>query len=242
MMTAVLPRQTSRPGARCETPTMEQVGRRVSVYWDGDAEWFDGNIVKYRTKDGKHQVRFDDGDLEWYDLAHEALKKMIRFNDAQPSSSSAGPSLPSPSPRKRAVTSKDSAPKKARPNEDDGYTYETIRVVPKAHPDRKDGDYTFKFGFLLGETKIEGCPLVNVAEVTFANVLDDAVLKPKRLVLSIDGQPCNAGLDAARQVSDACAQETPRVQIVSNSSDLTSAASPVAVPAQGKGSRRAHHA
>ena len=83
---------------------------------------------------------------------------------------------------------------------------------------------------------------MNVAEVTFANVLDDAVLKPKRLVLSIDGQPCNAGLDAARQVSDACAQETPRVQIVSSSSDLTSAVSPVAVPAQGKGSRRAHHA
>ena len=52
----------------------ELVGRRVSIYWDGDDQYFDGTIKEHAISTGKHLVLFDDGDQEWYDLAAETLK------------------------------------------------------------------------------------------------------------------------------------------------------------------------
>ncbi|BDA44310.1 probable histone-lysine N-methyltransferase TRX1 [Coccomyxa sp. Obi] len=40
------------------------VGRQVRVLWPEDAAWFLGSVGSYNTEDGKHEVRYEDGDIE----------------------------------------------------------------------------------------------------------------------------------------------------------------------------------
>jgi hypothetical protein len=44
-----------------------QVRDRISLYWCDDQKWFDGVVTK--IKGHEHQIQYDDGDLEYEDLA-----------------------------------------------------------------------------------------------------------------------------------------------------------------------------
>ena len=52
----------------------ELVGRRVSVYWDGDGQYFDGTVREFSTGDERHLVVYDDGDQDWYYLVDEMIR------------------------------------------------------------------------------------------------------------------------------------------------------------------------
>jgi len=54
-----------------------KVGNRVSIYWDGEREWFDGTVTEYRPKsrtNKKFFVEYDDEDEEWLDLSKEKFR------------------------------------------------------------------------------------------------------------------------------------------------------------------------
>lgn len=55
------------------------IGSRVSVWWSGDEEFFDGTITRKReTKRSKKpfHVEYDDGDHEWIDLAKHTFRML----------------------------------------------------------------------------------------------------------------------------------------------------------------------
>ena len=48
-------------------PVQYLVGRRVSIYWDGDERWYDGKIDQHDAARAKpHHVQYDDGEEEWW--------------------------------------------------------------------------------------------------------------------------------------------------------------------------------
>lgn len=54
-----------------EAPGRAAVGRRVRVYWVDEKEWFEGEVVAYCERDGRHKLVYDDGDVEEVWLASE---------------------------------------------------------------------------------------------------------------------------------------------------------------------------
>ena len=59
---------------KCEVVTdpLSMVGRRISVFWEGDEEYYNGKVVSYSSSRG-HQVQYDDGELQYYYLHCEEL-------------------------------------------------------------------------------------------------------------------------------------------------------------------------
>ena len=41
------------------TPMSDMLGRRVSIFWDGDDKYFDGTVREFAMAMGKHLVVFD---------------------------------------------------------------------------------------------------------------------------------------------------------------------------------------
>ncbi|CAL8470279.1 g9821 [Coccomyxa elongata] len=70
------------------------VGRQVRVLWPQDAAWFLGSVGSYNTADGKHEVRYEDGDAENILMAASRVRLEI----------SAGKVLPPPSEREISTT------------------------------------------------------------------------------------------------------------------------------------------
>ena len=50
------------------------LGLRVEVWWDGEEEWFGGNIVKYENKTKKHMIEYDDNDVIVEDLRKSRVR------------------------------------------------------------------------------------------------------------------------------------------------------------------------
>lgn len=36
----------------------------MQVFWDGEQEWYEGEVVGYSASSGRHTVQYDDGDLQ----------------------------------------------------------------------------------------------------------------------------------------------------------------------------------
>ena len=36
------------------------VGKRIEVYWDGDARFYKGRVARYAPRTGRHEVAYDD--------------------------------------------------------------------------------------------------------------------------------------------------------------------------------------
>lgn len=43
---------------------MDRVGTRVSVFWEGEGEWFEGVVAEYDAAKGLF-VQYDDGEEQW---------------------------------------------------------------------------------------------------------------------------------------------------------------------------------
>jgi hypothetical protein len=50
------------------------VGRRVQVWWDGERQWFAGEIAVFNARTGRHSIKYDDGDEEVVDLRKQRLR------------------------------------------------------------------------------------------------------------------------------------------------------------------------
>ena len=50
------------------------LGRRLSLYWDGDQAWFDGIIVQYHSASTRHRIEYEDGDRQWHILEDEKYR------------------------------------------------------------------------------------------------------------------------------------------------------------------------
>ena len=49
-------------------PAEDWVGRRVSIYFDGDNHWFNATVRRLNRRTGRHYVLYDDGECEWTDM------------------------------------------------------------------------------------------------------------------------------------------------------------------------------
>ena len=66
------------------------LGRPFEVYWKGENKWFRG-VSQSMTKDGRHNVKYDDGDIRQDNLTGKAEKGKKRkwryvLSDSPPSS------------------------------------------------------------------------------------------------------------------------------------------------------------
>ena len=68
----------------------EIVGRRLSVYWDEDRKWFEGQIDDYEGELCQHHITYDDGDEEWVDLGGGGTRwRLLADENGLPEPSSA---------------------------------------------------------------------------------------------------------------------------------------------------------
>ena len=72
----------------------EMLGKRISIYWEDDEEYYDGKVVAFSGSRGQ-QVRYDDGEYRWYDL----LGQDVQYTWLPPSSSSVVANFQQPRPR-----------------------------------------------------------------------------------------------------------------------------------------------
>jgi len=49
------------------------VGRRVSVFWPAEADWFIGTVKSFTASSKAHRIEYEDGDKESIILSHEAV-------------------------------------------------------------------------------------------------------------------------------------------------------------------------
>ena len=62
------------PGSSAQAPGAGDglCGRRIYVYWEGDAVFYGGRVLRYRVSNGLHEVVYDtDGQKEWLDLRQQ---------------------------------------------------------------------------------------------------------------------------------------------------------------------------
>ena len=60
------------------------VGRRIAVLWKSERRYFAGNVAAYDAVNGKHHVRYDDGDEEWIALSRHDVKWDVDAEEAEP--------------------------------------------------------------------------------------------------------------------------------------------------------------
>ena len=48
--------------------SVQFVGKRITVFWEGDGRWYSGTIKEYNPAGAKHLVKYDDGDQHSEDL------------------------------------------------------------------------------------------------------------------------------------------------------------------------------
>jgi hypothetical protein len=59
----------------------EVVGRRLRVYWPDEGDWFFGEVTGYDGKTGRHNVSYDDGDVENLSLSASAGERFEWVSD-----------------------------------------------------------------------------------------------------------------------------------------------------------------
>jgi len=59
------------------------LGRRVTVYWEGDDKFFAGKVAEYSESSGEHLVSYDDGDQKYHPLDGSGCVWMFEEEDAQ---------------------------------------------------------------------------------------------------------------------------------------------------------------
>ena len=54
------------------------------MLWKSERRYFAGNVAAYDAVNGKHHVRYDDGDEEWIALSRHDLKWDVDAEEAEP--------------------------------------------------------------------------------------------------------------------------------------------------------------
>lgn len=99
-----------------------EVGTRLSVWWSGDKEFFDGTVTRMRNTDRSKKpfyVEYDDGDREWIDLALQTFR-LLEVSGGDPETSIDNKDTTSrqgAAPSEKKSRSKMAAKKKADLNE-----------------------------------------------------------------------------------------------------------------------------
>jgi len=75
------------PSAVCaqvanELPGEAAIDRRVRVFWPAEGAFFSGTVQAFNPKNGKHSLRYDDGDVEEVLLAAERIEWVFPGEDA----------------------------------------------------------------------------------------------------------------------------------------------------------------
>ncbi|KAK3274566.1 hypothetical protein CYMTET_17253 [Cymbomonas tetramitiformis] len=60
------------------------LGRRVRVAWPAEGTSFDGTVHSWSPVDGRHEVRYDDGDVQWHVLSAEQVEWLGQEREQQP--------------------------------------------------------------------------------------------------------------------------------------------------------------
>lgn len=63
-------------------------GRRIEIWWAGEAVYYAGTVTSYSSVTGKHTILYDDGDMEKIDLTDRAYRWL---DDGRPGSKSSAP-------------------------------------------------------------------------------------------------------------------------------------------------------
>ena len=94
------------------------VGRRIAVLWKSERRYFAGNVAAYDAVNGKHHVRYDDGDEEWIALSRHDVKYHAMPLEAAEPEKNAGAKRPAAG-RKRKADAAEDAPETSGEDEDD---------------------------------------------------------------------------------------------------------------------------
>ena len=116
------PEAESPPGDAPTTATTANgaagdVGRRIAVLWKSERRYFAGNVAAYDAVNGKHHVRYDDGDEEWIALSRHDLKWDVDAEEAEPKKK-AGAKRPAAG-RKRKADAAEDAPETSDEDEEE---------------------------------------------------------------------------------------------------------------------------
>ncbi|KAJ8603285.1 hypothetical protein CTAYLR_006952 [Chrysophaeum taylorii] len=85
-----------------KAPGAEMIGKRIKVYWAGDKAWYEGEVRAYEK--GRHEVAYDDGDVEVVDLGAEKYQVLTTTEDPEPAAKKARLEVEkTPAPRKRRI-------------------------------------------------------------------------------------------------------------------------------------------
>ena len=60
------------------------INHRVQVFWDGEQQWFTGRVTRYEVNDGRHAIRYDDGEVAKELLLEQAVRLERRANEPLP--------------------------------------------------------------------------------------------------------------------------------------------------------------
>eukprot|EP00629_Pelagomonadales_sp_RCC1024_P000481 CAMPEP_0119262898 /NCGR_PEP_ID=MMETSP1329-20130426/2461_1 /TAXON_ID=114041 /ORGANISM="Genus nov. species nov., Strain RCC1024" /LENGTH=535 /DNA_ID=CAMNT_0007262579 /DNA_START=279 /DNA_END=1882 /DNA_ORIENTATION=+ len=74
--TFMAPRLTHAPGPLPAEPG-RLVYHRVEVFWPRDKMWYAALVTDYRERDRRHCVEYDDGHVEWLELANPHIKYRV---------------------------------------------------------------------------------------------------------------------------------------------------------------------
>lgn len=64
------------------------IGRKVSVFWPLDEQWYVGVVQEYDPNSGEHLLRYPDGDTEWVKIQENAKTGGVGPNGAAPPTTS----------------------------------------------------------------------------------------------------------------------------------------------------------
>ncbi|KAF5838282.1 hypothetical protein DUNSADRAFT_3078 [Dunaliella salina] len=70
------PGGSAKKSARAAGPGEELLGTRITVWWPLDEAWYKGTVKQWDGKQGKHQVAYDDGEVEWVTLGTEKWRTL----------------------------------------------------------------------------------------------------------------------------------------------------------------------
>ena len=120
------------------------VGRRIAVLWKSERRYFAGNVAAYDAVNGKHHVRYDDGDGEWIALSRHDVKWDVDAEAAEPKKK-AGAKRPAAG-RKRKADAAEDAPETSDEDEeeeedddDDDYDEEDVEEEEEEEPSPYNG-------------------------------------------------------------------------------------------------------
>ena len=80
-------RGRGRPSKKRKAADSGSIGRRVSVWWEAEREFYDGTVTKKRAAEEGEDVliEYDDGDRQWHNTVETRIVEVTEANAVSPS-------------------------------------------------------------------------------------------------------------------------------------------------------------